>query len=111
MVFTTETHGHGHVLVRIAHSGVKAKQKLGGKGTPRHAAIGGAPAWQGMRTKGAKKVAGGSAAKDKGAAVAGSAAARESGAKCKAPGKRPAVASRKAQVQQKGKGQQKKKRK
>ncbi len=91
---------------------MKAKQASGGKGRPQ-AAAGGAPAWQGIRTKGAKKVAGGSAARDRGAGAPGGAAvARESGGKRKAPGKRPAVASRKAQLQQQpGKGRQQKKRK
>ena len=89
---------------------MKAEQASGGKGRPQ-AAAGDAPAWQGMRTKGAEKVAGGQAARERGT-PGGAAAARESRSKRKALGKRPAVASRKAQLQkQPGRARQQEKRK
>lgn len=90
------------------HAGVRIGQKLGapprkgaivgqGKGTPRP---GSQAAWQGMRTKGQKKLLGGFAAKEEegpGAAAIGAGAPRKT-VDGKPKGKRPSVAARKQKL-------------
>lgn len=95
----------------MSDAGVRVGQSLGarprkgaklgqGKGTPR---AGSQAAWQGMRTKGQKKIVGGFAAKEKegrGAAATGAAPKGAPGktADGKPKGKRPSVAARKQQL-------------